>query len=59
MKTFIVDWESPGNIVHGKVAVQAENITEAQDKFWEWLRAKPIYQNMWRLNFSIEQGESA
>lgn len=59
MKTFIVDWESPGNGEHGTVAVQADNIAQAQDRFWDWLRAKPIYQHMWKLNFSIEEGESA
>lgn len=59
MKTFIVDWESPGNGDHGTVVVHAASITEAQDKFWAWLRAKPLYQHMWKLNFSIEESESA
>ena len=57
MKAYIVYWSSAGNIEKGTVVLTAESIKEAQDKFWNWLREQPIYQHMWRLTFSIEEGE--
>lgn len=59
MKAYIVDWSSFGNIDKGTVVVNAESISEAQDKFWGWLREQPVYQHMWNLTFSIEEGEMA
>jgi hypothetical protein len=57
MKAYIVDWSSLGNIDKGTVVIIAKSIPEAQDKFWDWLREKPVYQHMWNLTFSIEEGE--
>jgi hypothetical protein len=59
MKAYIVDWSSSGNIAKGTVVVTANSISEAQDTFWAWLREKPVYQHMWNLTFSIEEGELA
>ena len=57
MKAYIVDWSSPGNADKGTVVVTANSISEAQDKFWEWIKKRPVYQHMWLLTFSIKEGE--
>jgi acylphosphatase len=57
MKAYIVDWSSVRNIDKGTVVVTAKSISEAQDKFLDWLRDQPVYQHMWNLTFSIEEGE--
>jgi hypothetical protein len=57
MTAYIVDWSSSGNIEKGTVVVTANSISEAQDKFWDWLREQPVYQHMWNLTFSIKAGE--
>jgi hypothetical protein len=57
MKAYIVDWSSVGNIDKGTVVVTAKSISEAQDKFLDWLREQPVYQHMWNLTFSIEEGK--
>jgi hypothetical protein len=59
MTAYIVDWSSSGNIEKGTVVVTANSISEAQNKFWAWLRGKPVYQHMWNLTFSIKEGELA
>jgi hypothetical protein len=50
MKTYQVDWQSEGNIDGGRVIVFAAFIAEAQDKFFAWLRKRPVYKHMWKLN---------
>jgi hypothetical protein len=57
MKAYIVYWSSVRNIGKGTVVVTAKSISEAQDKFLDWLREHPVYQHMWNLTFSIEEGE--
>ena len=57
MKAYIVDWSSAGNVDKGTVVVTANSISEAQDKFWEWLKKRPVYQHMWILTFAIKDGE--
>lgn len=57
MRTFQFAWDSPGNIEKGTVIVRAESISEAQDKFFAWLKTKPMYQHMWKLNFVATEVE--
>ena len=57
MRTFQFEWESLGNIAQGTVIVRAENIAEAQDKFFAWLKTKPLYQHMWRLSLIATEVE--
>jgi hypothetical protein len=57
MKAYIVYWSSVRNIGKETVVVTAKSISEAQDKFLGWLREQPVYQHMWNLTFSIEEGE--
>lgn len=59
MNTYQVTWSSQGNIEHGTVIVRATGIVQAQDKFWSWLRQRPVYQHMWRLEFEIREVEEA
>jgi hypothetical protein len=56
-EAYIVHWSSTGNIDKGTVVVTAKSISEAQDKFLGWLREQPVYQHMWNLTFSIEEGK--
>lgn len=53
MKVYIVEYESPNNIFKGYSVIQAESLTEAQDKFFTWLKEQPTYQHMWQLSFKI------
>lgn len=57
MKAYIVDWHSARNVDEGTVVVTANTISEAQDKFLEWLKEQPVYQHMWRLEFSIKESD--
>jgi hypothetical protein len=56
MKTFIVSYDSNGNVVIKKtVVIRANSLSEAQDRFFEWLRKHPIYPHMWQLTISVKQ----
>ena len=57
MRLFQINWRSDGNIETGTVIVKATDIVQAQDKFWRWLRLKPIYQHMWNLSFTTKEIE--
>lgn len=57
MKAYIVDWFSAGNLDKGTIVVTANTISEAQDKFLEWLKKQPVYQHMWSLTFSIKESD--
>ena len=53
MKTYLVKYESQGNLAEGSMVVSAANLVEAQDKFLSWLKHQPLYQHMWRLSFEF------
>ena len=56
MKTFSVEWTSPKNFVDKtRVIVRAENLVEAQDKFFEWLKKQAVYSHMWCLNMEMSE----
>lgn len=56
MKTFEVEWTSPGNItIKKRLIIRAEGIVQAQDKFFDWLKKQPVYEHMWCLNLQICQ----
>jgi hypothetical protein len=57
VRTFQFAWESPANIEKGTVIIRAESISEAQDKFFAWLKTKPVYQHMWKLNLVAAEVE--
>lgn len=59
MVHYVIVYESCTNAFQGKIIVEAENLVQAKDKFFEWLKKQPVYQHMWNLSISIEKIESA
>lgn len=57
MKRYLVAYESKGNLNKGSVIVTADNLVEAQTKFFEWLKSQELYQHMWRLNVEFTEHE--
>ena len=55
MKTFLVTYNSEGNMFSGKLAINAEKVSDAQTMFLDWLQEQPTYQHLWRLEFSFEE----
>ncbi len=55
MKTYEVLWSSAGNLDKGIVIVKAENLAEAQNKFWAWLQKRPVFEHMWQLSFQFAE----
>jgi hypothetical protein len=59
MRNFTVSYNSQNNIFKGVLHVKANTISEAQDKFFEWLREQPNYTHLWQLSFEfVEIGTS-
>jgi len=56
-KVFVAEYSSSGNIENGVVFIRAGDISEAQDKFFVWLKGKPLYQHMWKLNVEFREVE--
>jgi hypothetical protein len=56
-RVFVAKYSSDGNIEKGEVVIKAGNISEAQDKFFVWLKGKPLYQHMWKLNVEFREVE--
>lgn len=57
MKTFLATYKSRGNLEQGSVCVRAESITDAQDKFFIWIKTNCLYQHMWHLNVEFQEIE--
>lgn len=53
MKVYIIEYESPNNLFKGYAVIESETLTQAQDKFFTWLKEQPTYQHMWQLSFKI------
>ena len=59
MRNFIVKYNSHNNMFKGVLHVKANTISEAQDKFFDWLREQPTYAHLWQLSFEfVEIGTS-
>lgn len=59
MRHFIVTYSSANNIFKGVLHVEAMTISDAQDKFLDWLREQPSYTHLWQLSFEfVEIGTS-
>lgn len=54
-KTFLCKYESKDNLFKGEIVILAERISEAQDKFFSWLKKQQVYQHMWNLNMQITE----
>ena len=59
MRNFTVSYSSQNNVFKGVLHVKAPTISEAQDKFFVWLREQPSYVHLWQLTFEfVEIGTS-
>lgn len=50
-------YASPNNMFSGKLAINADNLVPAQDKFFAWLKEQEVYNHMWEINIKFEQLE--
>jgi len=55
MKTFVVEYESLGNLLNGEMVIHAPNLVYAQDRFIEWLKLQSQYQHLWNLRFKFRE----
>jgi accessory colonization factor AcfC len=53
MNVYIVEYDSPQNVFRGFVVIRADDLTTAQDKFFQWLKTKDSYSHLWQLSFKI------
>jgi len=59
MRHFIVNYSSANNIFKGVMHVEASTVSEAQDKFLNWLIKQPSYAHLYQLSFEfVEIGNS-
>lgn len=54
-KLYIFDYESIGNIFKGEVAIEANGLVEAQDRFLVWVKKQSVYEHMWSLSFRARE----
>lgn len=53
MRNFNVNYSSHNNLFKGTLHVKATTISEAQDKFLNWLIKQPTYAHLWQLSFQF------
>jgi hypothetical protein len=59
MRNFTVNYNSQCNVFKGVLHVEASTVSEAQDKFLNWLIKQPTYAHLWQLSFEfVEIGAS-
>ena len=59
-KTYLFTYFSKGNsTTRAKVSVKANDLVEAQDKFFEYLRQSTLYSHMWNIEITCELIESS
>ena len=59
MRHFIVSYNSQNNMFKGVMHVEAMTISEAQDKFLNWLTKQQSYAHLYQLSFEfVEIGAS-
>lgn len=55
MRNFICVFKSDKNLFRGTLHVKASTVSEAQDKFFEWLKEQPSYPHLWQLTFELTE----
>lgn len=55
MRDFIATYHSPGNLEKGEIHIRAIDLTNAQDKFFDFLKTTNVYPHMWKLNLEIKE----
>ena len=59
-KTYLFTYFSKGNsTTRAKVSVKANDLVEAQDKFFAYLKQSPLYSHMWNIEITCELIESS
>jgi hypothetical protein len=58
MKTYLVTYESKSNLFKGRLCIPASSLPDAQEKFWDWLKRKEVFNHLWKLEFDIEEIEA-
>lgn len=54
MKTYMIKYESPENITgNDTVIVRANDLVDAQNQFFEFIKKKSFYQHMWKLSMEV------
>ena len=53
MRNFLATYSSSGNLEKGQVHINAWDIVEAQDKFFDHLKTTGLYSHMWCLELKI------
>jgi hypothetical protein len=57
-KSYIATYYSDGNLGGMKeIHIAASSISEAQDKFFTYLKSLPLYRHMWHLDVRLRQLE--
>ena len=54
-RLFVANYYSKDNLFEGELAVFAEDLVEAQDKFFDWLRKDPVYSHLWNLTVIFQE----
>lgn len=58
MKTYLFKWSSPGNCqTDQRLVLDADNISQAQDKFWTYLKTQAVFRHLWKLQFEAMEIE--
>jgi hypothetical protein len=57
MRHFIMYYVSHDNIFKGQIHISAMTVSEAQDKFFKWLRDQHDYAHLWSLEIKLVEIE--
>ncbi len=55
MKTFIVHYSSECNLFKGSRVIRSNELSEAQNKFLDWLKTQSVYSHLWKLKFEFDE----
>ena len=58
--TYLFTYFSKGNLSErSKVAIKADTLSAAQDKFFDYLKNSDLYSHMWHLEVTCEKIEGS
>lgn len=59
MRYYVCEYMSPGNMSEPReVLIEGNDLTEAQDRFFKYLKSTVLYQHMWKLTMDIREIET-
>lgn len=53
MRHFLATYSSDGNLEKGQIHINAVDLVEAQNKFFDFLKNTELYRHMWSLNLKM------